>query len=284
MGQPVVALRDRRQGHRQAQELLLRARRLELCAAPAGNSGGRPARTPLCRRGQPNPDDVGIGGGIGCRPRGIRRPRAPSTSRCRTSGASARSGREAGRHRACMGPDSPVEGLTIGLLHRPRRPPCRPDAGAQLAVPSKRWSGGWRRISTSTRAARRVSMQHQSATGTRPPTNALGLLGLFAVAGAGRLASAGSLDLGRQLLELLRERGAEALHRRAARRRRRGRARLASSSSETLLDRRLRRLDRLDLQRAVVLEPGRRRDQLADDHVLLQARAGGRACPPGRRR
>ena len=32
------------------------------------------------------------------------------------------------------------------------------------------------------------------------------------------------------------------------------------------------RLRRLDLDRAVALEPGGRRDQLADDHVLLQAR------------
>ena len=32
------------------------------------------------------------------------------------------------------------------------------------------------------------------------------------------------------------------------------------------------RLGRLDLDRAVALEPGRGRDQLADDHVLLQAR------------
>src|SRR5690349_11851088 len=32
------------------------------------------------------------------------------------------------------------------------------------------------------------------------------------------------------------------------------------------------RLRRLDLDRAVALEAGRRRDQLADDHVLLQAR------------
>ena len=44
------------------------------------------------------------------------------------------------------------------------------------------------------------------------------------------------------------------------------------------------RLGRLDLDRAVALEPGRGRDQLADDHVLLQARRGGRSCPRAPRR
>ena len=43
------------------------------------------------------------------------------------------------------------------------------------------------------------------------------------------------------------------------------------------------RLGRLDLEAPVAPEPGGRRDELADDHVLLQARAGGRSCPRARR-
>src|SRR5262245_50509858 len=93
---------------------------------------------------------------------------------------------------------------------------------------------------------------------TRAPER-LGLLGLFSVAGAGRLAGARCLDLRGQLLQLLREGGPEALELGA----------LAVSGEVELLGElllgeflhgRLRRLHRLDLQRAVVLQAGGRRD------------------------
>src|SRR3954463_13115781 len=98
-----------------------------------------------------------------------------------------------------------------------------------------------------------------------------GLLGLFAVAGPGSLPSARRLDLGGKLLELLRERRPEALHLRGGTLAVPGEVELLGQLLlRELLDRRLSRLDRLDLQSAVVLQAGGRRNQLADDHVLLQ--------------
>src|SRR5204863_5143513 len=78
------------------------------------------------------------------------------------------------------------------------------------------------------------------------------------------------LDLLGELLELLGERGSEALEL--------GDVALLGEAElggqlvgvEEIVLGALGRLDRLDLERAVVLEAGRRRDQLADDHVLLQ--------------
>ena len=80
------------------------------------------------------------------------------------------------------------------------------------------------------------------------------------------------LDLLGELLELLGERGAEALEL--------GRLLAVAAEAELggelvlveqVLLGALGGLDRLDLERAVVLEAGRGRDQLADDHVLLEA-------------
>src|SRR4029079_6126087 len=76
------------------------------------------------------------------------------------------------------------------------------------------------------------------------------------------------LDLLRELLELLCEGGAEAL----------GRCLDPVDAEfggelvffEQLVGRRLDRFGGLDRDRAVVLEAGRGRDQLADDHVLLE--------------
>src|SRR5262245_50466907 len=105
--------------------------------------------------------------------------------------------------------------------------------------------------------------------GAGPARLALRAFGLF-VAGAGGLPRAGLLDLRGELLELLGEGRAEALHRRT----------LAVACEiellgelllRELLDRRLRGLNRLDLKRAVVLQASGGRDQLPDDHVLLQA-------------
>src|SRR5918996_2511123 len=105
---------------------------------------------------------------------------------------------------------------------------------------------------------------------TRPPTaSVLGAFGLLLVAAAGGLPGTRLLNLRRQLLELLGERRTEALHRRTL-----SVAGQVELLGEVLLgellDRRLRRLHRLDLQRAVVLEAGRGGDQLPNDHVLLQ--------------
>src|SRR5262245_31983912 len=103
-----------------------------------------------------------------------------------------------------------------------------------------------------------------------PAAQALRALGLFAAAGAGGLPGARRLDLRRQLLQLLRKGGAEALELGA----------VAVAGEVQLLGKlllgellrgRLSRLHRLDLKRAVVLQPGGRRDQLADDDVLLEA-------------
>ncbi len=83
-------------------------------------------------------------------------------------------------------------------------------------------------------------------------------------------APSGRLDLLRQLLQLLGEGGAEALEVGLS-------AALETELGgelvlveQALLARGLDRLGGLDRQGAVVLEPGRCRDQLADDHVLLQ--------------
>src|SRR6186997_1719922 len=99
----------------------------------------------------------------------------------------------------------------------------------------------------------------------RPSACVLRALGLV-VGRSGGLTGARLLDLRGELLELLGERGPEAL--------------VLGSLAVTgnlqllgelllgeLLDRGLGRLHRLDLQRAVVLEAGGRRDQLADDDV-----------------
>src|SRR6201989_1432398 len=78
------------------------------------------------------------------------------------------------------------------------------------------------------------------------------------------------LDLLRQLLKLPREGGAETLDR--------GLdpvdakfGRQLVVFEQVVVPRRLDRFGRLDRDRAVVLEAGRGRDQLADDHVLLEA-------------
>ena len=114
------------------------------------------------------------------------------------------------------------------------------------------------------RAGDRERHQRQTERPCRFPHE----LGLAAVrAGAGVAA----LDLLRELLELLGERRAEALE-----------VGLLAVLAQPQLGRQLvrveqvlvgtlRGLDRLDLERAVVPEAGRRRDQLADDHVLLEA-------------
>src|SRR5688572_19342157 len=94
------------------------------------------------------------------------------------------------------------------------------------------------------------------------------LVGLRAVAGA----IGSGLDLRRELLELLGERGSEALELGDLL----AVAREAELGGELLLVEQrllgpLGRLDGLDLDRAVTAQARRGRDQLADDHVLLEA-------------
>src|SRR5687767_1292607 len=112
-------------------------------------------------------------------------------------------------------------------------------------------------------SAGRRSMDAAPLRGDRPPPTAACL--------AAVRAGVAALDLLGELLELLGERGAEALEV--------GLATILAESElccelvgvEELLVRPLGRLDGLDLERPVVAEAGGRRDQLADDHVLLEA-------------
>ena len=195
---------------------------------------------------------------------------APGRRRC--SSPRSRSGPHRGPRRAARGLGGRAPRRAGGLAaaaaeRRPRRSRPRPGRPRTRRGPARGGPSG-----TAVRRRERYWRSPPPSSGTSRS--------------ASSSAKPGSVAAGADVLErreVLVERGAEAAQAVAVAEPELGRD-LVLVEQADVVDRARQRLGRLDLDPPVALEPRRGRDQLADDHVLLQPVEACPSCPRARRR